>query len=116
MTKKGDCECHVAMYINLECQPKSTVSLVSTKQARKLINHDKKCMLLIIKPRHFKKTVANSQLSIDQHPQLQHQQVDQVIEAYKDVFKDTIGVPLYHWVKYHIDLFPGSSLPNASIY
>ena len=92
-----------------------TVGMVSTKQAKKLINHAHKFMLLMIKPQHSQNTTITSHLSTN-HDSQQQQQVDRVLEEYQAVFKDPTGVPLHCQVKHSIDLVPGSSLLNAYFY
>ena len=49
-----------------ERQPKSTVSMISSKQTKKLNNHAQKFALIKIKPQHYRKTSATSLLT-DQH-------------------------------------------------
>ena len=92
-----------------------TVGMVSTKQAKKLINHAHKFMFLMIRPQRSKRITTTSQLSID-HNFGKQWQVDRVLEEYKDVFKDPAGIPLHFQVKHSIDLVTSSSLPNAYVY
>ena len=98
----------------LERRLMPTVKMVSTKQAKKLINHAKKLMILMIKPQHPRKIAATSCLSTDHNSQ-QKQRVDKILEEYQYVFKDPTGVQLNYYIKHSIDLVPGSSLPNASL-
>ena len=55
-------------------------------------------------------------LLIDQHSSRQQQQIDNILEEYQNIFQAPDGVPLHCQVKHSIELVPGSSLPNASVY
>ena len=44
------------------------------------------------------------------------QQMNKVMEEYRDIFTFPAGVPLHCHVKHPIDLTPGASLPNGLIY
>lgn len=46
----------------------------------------------------------------------QQQQMDKVVDEYKDIFASLIGLPLHSQVKHSIDLTPGALLPSGSIY
>jgi hypothetical protein len=46
----------------------------------------------------------------------QQNQVDKVMEEYKDIFSSPTGVPLYCQVKHSIDLTPDTPLPNGLVY
>ena len=46
----------------------------------------------------------------------QQQQIDNILEEYQNLFQALDGIPLHCQVKHSIELVPGSSLPNASIY
>jgi hypothetical protein len=47
---------------------------------------------------------------------LQHNQVDKIVEEYRDIFGSPIGVPTHCQVKHTIDLTPGAPLPNGPVY
>jgi len=47
---------------------------------------------------------------------LQLNQVDEIMEDYKDIFSSPIGVPTHCQVKHPIDLTPDASLPNGLVY
>jgi hypothetical protein len=46
----------------------------------------------------------------------QQQQMDEIVEDYKDIFNSPIGVHVHYHVKYFIDMTPGGPLPNDPIY
>eukprot|EP00253_Pinus_taeda_P001871 PITA_01871 len=46
----------------------------------------------------------------------QQQQIDKVVDEYKDIYASPIGVPLHCQVKHSIDITSGAPLPNGLIY
>ena len=60
-----------------------------------------------------KKTVATTSR---QGSIARQQQMDKVVEEYRDIFTSPTGVPLHCQVKHPIDLTPGAPLPNGLIY
>ena len=67
----------------------------------------------MIRPQGKKKIVATTSR---QGPSAQQQQIDIVVEEYRDIFASPTGVPLHCQVKHPINLTPGASLPNGPIY
>jgi hypothetical protein len=47
---------------------------------------------------------------------MQQNQVDKVMEEYKDMFSSPTGVPLHYQVKHSIDLTLDALLPNGLVY
>ena len=68
-----------------ERQPTSIVSIISSKKMKKLINHDQKFALIMMKPQHSRKTATTSQL-IAQHSSRQQQQIENILEEYHNIF------------------------------
>ena len=67
----------------------------------------------MIRPEGKKKIVATT----SRHgSSTRQQQMDKVVEEYRDIFTSPIGVPLHYQVKHPIDLTPGVPLPNGPIY
>ena len=96
-----------------EVPPPPTISLVTTKQCSKLISQTRKFVFLMTHPQCKKKTMATT----SRHGSFaRQQQLDKVVEEYGDIFTSPTGVPLHCQVKYPIDLTPGASLPNGTIY
>ena len=85
------------------------------QQTKKFINHAQKFALIMIKPQHSRKTATTSRL-IDQRSSRQQQHIDKILEEYQNIFQAPDGVPLHCQVKHSIELVPGSSLPNSSVY
>ena len=69
----------------------------------------------MIHPRGKKKTVATSTAS-RQGCSTWQQQMDKVVEEYRDIFTSPTGIPLHCQVKHSIDLTRGAPLPNRPIY
>eukprot|EP00253_Pinus_taeda_P031993 PITA_31993 len=67
----------------------------------------------MIHPQGKKKVVA---MASRQGSSAQQQQMDKIVEEYRDNFSSPIGVPLHCQVKHFIDLNLGASLPNGPIY
>ena len=67
----------------------------------------------MIRPQGKKKTVATT---FKQGSSARQQQMDKVVEEYRDIFTSPTGVPLHCQFKHPIDLTPGASLPNGPIY
>jgi hypothetical protein len=67
----------------------------------------------MICPQGKSNTVA---MTSRQGPTTRKQQMDKVVEEYEDIFTSPAGVPLHCQVKHPIDLTPGASLPNGTIY
>ena len=67
----------------------------------------------MIRPQGKKKIVATTSRK---GPSARQQQMDKVMEEYRDIFTSPTGVPLHCQVKLPIDLNIGVSLPNGPIY
>ena len=67
----------------------------------------------MIRPQGKKKIVA---MTSRQGPFVRKQNMDKVMEEYREIFTSPIGVPLHCQVKHPIDITPGVSLPNGPIY
>ena len=79
-----------------EVPPPPTISLVTTKQCGKLISQTRKFVFLMIHPQGKKKTVATT----SRHgSSTRQQQMDKVVEEYRDIFTSPIGVPIHYQVK-----------------
>ena len=91
----------------------TTISLVTAKQCSKLISQTRKFVFLMIRPQGKRKTVA---MTSRQGPTARKQQMDKVVEEYKDIFTSAAGLPLHCQVKHPIDLTPGAPFPNGPIY
>jgi hypothetical protein len=89
------------------------ISLVTTKQCSKLISKTQKFVFLMILPRGKKNIVATTSRM---GSSTRRQQMDKVMEEYRDMFTSPTGVPLHCQVKHPIELTPGASLPNGPIY
>ena len=67
----------------------------------------------MIHPQGKKKIVATTS---KQGSSAQQQQMDKVMEEYRDIFTSPTGVPLHCQVKHSIDLTLGAPLPNGPVY
>jgi hypothetical protein len=96
-----------------EVPPPTAISLVTAKQCSKLISKTEKFVFLMIYPQVKKKNVATTSRHGSSSRQ---QQMDKVMEEYRDIFTSPAGVPLQCHVKNPIDLNPCALLPNGLIY
>ena len=96
-------------------QPTSMVSMISSKQTKNLRNHAQNFALIMIKPQHSRNTAAMIWLT-DQCNSQQKQQIKNILEEYQNIFQAPERVPLHCQEKHSIELVPGSSLPNSSLY
>ena len=77
-----------------EAVPKTIVSLIITKQCRKVISQTGKFVLFMIRSESKRKVAAKSTTSTQGLcPQQKH--ADKIMEAHKDVFVAPDGVPLH---------------------
>jgi hypothetical protein len=65
---------------------------------------------------HSKQKVIATSVASTQILSLLHNQVDEIVEEYKDIFSSPTGVPMHYQVKHPIDLTPGETLPNGPFY
>ena len=71
----------------------------------------------MISPQHSRNTVATSRLTVQlSSRQQQQQQIDHILNEYRNLFQELDRVHLHCQVKNSIELVLGSSLPNVSIY
>jgi hypothetical protein len=98
-----------------EVVPPSVISLISTKQCRNVISQSRKFLFFMSLPQSERKVAATSMASAT-GLSMQQNQVDKVVEEYKDIFSSPTGVPLHCQVKHPIDLTPDASLPNGPVY
>jgi hypothetical protein len=87
-----------------EVAPPTTISLITAKKCSKIISQTRKFVFLMIHPQGKKKVVATASR---QGSSTQQQQMDKVMEEYRDIFSSPTGVPLHCQVKHSIDLTPG---------
>ena len=90
-----------------------TISLVIAEQCSKLISQTRKFVFLMIHPQGKKNIVATTS---GHGSSTRQQQMDKVVEEYRDIFTSSTGVPLHCQVKHPIDLTPSAPLPNGPIY
>jgi hypothetical protein len=67
----------------------------------------------MIRPQGKKNIVATTSR---QGSSARQQQMEKVMEEYRDIFTSPVGVPVHCQVKHPIDLTLGASLPNGPIY
>jgi len=82
----------------------TAISLVTRKQCSKLISKTRKFVFLMICHQGKKKIVTTT---YRQGPSARQQQMDKVMEEYKDIFTSPVGMPVHGQVKHSIDLTPG---------
>ena len=98
-----------------EAIPPNAISLISTKQCRKVISQTRKFVFFMIRSQNKRKIVATSKVSAADLS-TQQKQVYKVMEEYSDIFSSPTGVPLHCQVQNTIDLTPDASLPNGPVY
>jgi hypothetical protein len=65
---------------------------------------------------HNKKKFIATSVTSTQSLSLQQNQVDRIMEEYKDIFSSPTEVPTHCQVKHPIDLTLSASLPNGPVY
>ena len=95
---------------------KSKISLVSANQAKKLISSNKKYVLLFLRENQFVEESIRGKTSLEGCTKKQKQKLEELLQAYKDVFRDHKGLPLKREVEIEIQLLPDSPLPNIGLY
>jgi hypothetical protein len=98
-----------------EAVPHSVISLIFTKQCRKVISKTGKFFFFMIHSQSEKKIIATFK-AYTTNFSTQQKQVDKVMEEYLDIFSSPTGLPLHCHVKHPIDLTPGAPLPNGPVY
>ena len=96
-----------------EVVPPTAIYLIFAKQCSKIISQTRKFVFLMIHP-HGKKKIVDE--SSKQGSSTEEQQIDKVVEEYRDMFTSPTRVPQHCHVKHYTDLTPGASLPNGTIY
>jgi hypothetical protein len=86
-----------------EVAPPTAISLISAKQCSKVISQTEKFIFFVIHAHSKKKVIATSVAST-QCLSLQQNQVDGIVEEYRDIFTSPTGVPTHCQVKHPIDL------------
>jgi hypothetical protein len=95
--------------------PPSAISLISTKQCRKVISQTGKFVFFLIRSQNKRNITATFRV-FAANLSTKQKQVDKVMEEYSDIFSSSTGVPLHCRVKHPIDLTPGALLPNGPVY
>jgi hypothetical protein len=95
--------------------PPSAISFISAKKCRKVTYQTKKFVFFVIHSQSERKVVAKSMASVTDLS-MQQNQVDMVVEEYKEIFSSPTGVPMHHQVKHPIDFIPDAPLPNGPVY
>jgi hypothetical protein len=65
---------------------------------------------------HSKKKVTDTSVASTQHLSLQQNQVDDIMEEYRDIFFSPTGVPTHFQVKHPIDMTPDTPLLDGPVY
>ena len=92
--------------------PPTSISLITAKQCSKIISQTSKFVFLMIFPQG-KKVVA---MTSRKGSSTQQQQMDKVMEEYRDIFASPTRIPLHFQAKDFVDLIPCAPLPNGPIY
>jgi hypothetical protein len=98
-----------------EAVPNTVVSLISVKQCRKVVSQTERFFLCMVRSEGEWKVTATAKTSA-WGLSSQQQQVDEIVEEYKDIFTSPTGVPVHCQVKHPIDLTPSAPLPNDPVY
>jgi hypothetical protein len=98
-----------------EAVPNTVVSLISMKQCRKVVSQTRIFFLCMVRSKGEQKVTATAKTSA-WGLSSQQQQVDEIVEEYKDIFTSPTGVPVHCQVKHSIDMTPGAPLPNDPVY
>jgi hypothetical protein len=93
----------------------SSISLISTKQCRKVISQTGKFIFFVIHSQSKRNITTTSRASMT-NLSTQQKKLDKVMEEYSCIFSSPTRVPLHCKVKHPIDLTPGAPLPNGSVY
>ncbi len=83
---------------------KSEISLVSANQAKKLISSRKKYVLLFLRENQSKEESIRGKASLKGCTKKQKQQLEELLQAYKDVFWEPKGLPPKREVEHEIHL------------
>jgi hypothetical protein len=103
------------LYRILEVVPPSVISLICSKQCRKVISQTRKFVIFVIHSQNERR-IATTSMASTTDLSTQQKQLDKVVEEYKDIFSSPTRVPLHCQVKHFINLTPGAPLPNGPVY
>jgi hypothetical protein len=98
-----------------EVAPPTAISLIYAKQCSKVISQTGKFVFFVIHA-HSQQKVISSSVASTQCLSLQQNQVDKIVEEYKDIFISPTRVLTHYQVNHPIDLTPDASLPNGPVY
>ena len=98
-----------------EAVPSSAISLISTKQCRKVISQIGIFVFFVIRSQSKKNIVATSRAFVV-NLSTQQKKVDKVLEVYSNIFSSPTRVPLHWQVSYPIDMTLGAPLLNGPVY
>ena len=106
------------MYSISEHKYKDKLSLISVDQARRIMGNKKKFVLLLLREGIQQGEVNELEMkaSLEGCSGEQHQQLQQLIESYKEVFEEIQELPPNREVEHEIQLLQESSLPNIGLY
>jgi hypothetical protein len=92
----------------------TAISLIFSKQCRKVISQMEKFVFFLIHA-HSKRKVASTSMTSMRGLSMQQKKVDKVLAEYKNIFSSPSGVPMHCQVKHSIDLTPDAPLPNGPV-
>jgi hypothetical protein len=93
----------------------TAISLIFVKQCSKVISQTGKFIFFVIHSRSEKKVTPTSMTSTK--PSLSRKnQVDGIMEDYRDIFSSCTRIPMHFRVKHPIDITPDAPLPNGLVY
>jgi hypothetical protein len=105
----------IKLYGIPEVAPPNVISLIYVKQCSKVISQTGKFLFLMIHA-HNKEKVSATSMASTQHLSFQQNQVDGIVEEYRDIFSSPTGVPTHCQVKHPIDMTLGATLPNGPVH
>jgi hypothetical protein len=103
------------LYRILEVVAPTAISLIYVKKYSKVIRQTGKFVFFVICA-HSKKKVTSTSMASTQCLSLQQNQVDGIVEEYRDIFSSPMAVPTHYQVENPIDLTPNTPLPNGPVY
>lgn len=95
---------------------KSKISLVSANQTKKLTSSSKKYVLLFLREIQSVEESIRGCASLEGCTKKQKQQLEEFLQAYKNVFREPTGLPPKREVEHEIQLLPNSPSPNIRLY
>ena len=103
------------LYMILEVSPPTNISLIYTKQCKKVISQIKKIIFFMILSQSEQK-VKTTSMAFAQGLSMQQNQVDKIMEEYRNIFSAPTWVSGHSQAKNSIDLTPGAPIPNGPFY